>query len=55
MTYKEFINETKFLKDKVILPNGVRVSKDRWITSKGFNFDKFNKFLLDTYNELYQR
>lgn len=54
MTYKEFIKQTQFLKDKIILPNGNRISKDKWITNKGFDFDSFNKYLMDTYNELYK-
>lgn len=55
MTYKEFIKQTRFLKDKVILPNGTRIIKSDWITNKGFDFDNFNKFLMDTYNELYRK
>ncbi len=53
MTYSEFIKSIKFLKDKIILHDGTRISKSIWITSKGFDIDKFNKFLLDKYNEIY--
>lgn len=55
MTYNEFIQQVQFLKDKIILPDGTRVSKDRWITSKGFNFDALNKYLLTTYNNKYAK
>jgi len=55
MTYSQWIKAIVFLRDKIILPDGTRISKDRWITSKGFNFDKFNKYLMDTYNGLYKR
>lgn len=55
MTYGDFIKQTQFLKDKIILPNGTRISKSRWITPKGFDFDLMNKFLLKTYKELYEK
>lgn len=53
MEYRDWFKEIKFLKDKVILPDGNRINKSDWVTSKGFDFDNFNKFLMDTYNKLY--
>lgn len=55
MTYYDWIRDIQFLKDKIILPSGNRVDKSDWVNNKGFDFDKFNKFLLDKYNELYKR
>ena len=50
-TYKEWFLEIKWLKDKVILPNGIRISKSDYITSKGFNINDFNTMLFNKYNE----
>ena len=53
MTYQEWFKQVIFLKDKIILPNGVRFDKTKWITSNGFDIDKFNKFLKHHYyNEI---
>ena len=49
-TYTEWFNEIVWLKNKIILPNGYRIDKGEWITNKGFDIDKFNKYLFDTYN-----
>ena len=51
ITYKEWFLEIKWLKDKVILPNGIRISKSDYITSKGFNINDFNTMLFNKYNE----
>lgn len=50
-TYKEWFLEIKWLKDKVILPNGIRISKSDYITPKGFNINDFNTMLFNKYNE----
>jgi len=52
-TYQEWFKEIKWLKDKVILPDGKRVSKDQFIKKDGFDIDSFNKFLFQTYNSYY--
>ena len=51
ITYKEWFLEIKWLKDKVILPNGIRISKLDYITPKGFNINDFNTMLFNKYNE----
>lgn len=45
MKYKDWYEEIEWLKNKVILPNGKRVSKDDYITKNGFDRDGFNKTL----------
>lgn len=49
-SYQSWFKEIRFLKDKIILPDGRTISKDMWTTSKGFNSNKFNKFLKEQYN-----
>lgn len=53
MTYKEWFLQIKWLKDKVILPSNIRISKDKYITSKGFDIDGFNSLLFEEYNKQY--
>ena len=48
-TYKEWFLDIQWLKDKVILPNNIKVSKSDYITSKGFDIDGFNSLLFKTY------
>ena len=55
MTYSDFIKETKFLKDKIILPDNIRVNKSKWITSTGFDFNAFNSYLMKIYKERYEK
>lgn len=50
-TYKEWFNEIKWLKDKVILPNGERISKSSYVKKDGFDIDSFNKMLFKEYNK----
>lgn len=45
MSYIEWSKQIQWLRDKVILPNGNRVSKDGYITKNGFDIDGFNKIL----------
>ena len=52
-TYKEWFQAIQWLKDKVILPDGNRISKDDYITSKGFDIDGFNSLLFKIYNKQY--
>lgn len=52
-TYQEWFKEIKWLKDKIILPDGTRISKSNYITKNGFNIDGFNKFLFQMYNTHY--
>ena len=52
-TYKEWFLEIKWLKDKVILPDNIRISKEQYITSKGFDIDGFNTMLFNIYNKKY--
>jgi hypothetical protein len=52
-TYTEWFNEIKWLKDKIILPNGKTINKTNYTTKIGFDIDRFNKFLFQTYNMLY--
>ena len=53
MTYQEWFKEIKWLKDKVILPDNIRISKSDYITNDGFNINDFNRMLFKTYNEKY--
>ena len=53
MNYKDWFKQIKWLKDKVILPNGERISKSSYITPKGFNIDGFNSMLFQEYNKQY--
>lgn len=45
MSYTDWYQEIEWLKNKVILPNGKRVSKDGYITKDGFDTEGFNKVL----------
>ena len=53
MSYKDWFKQIKWLKDKIILPDGIRISKSEYITPKGFDIDGFNTMLFKTYNTLY--
>lgn len=39
LSKKEFNEETLHLKTKVILPDGTRMSKGKYMTRKGFDYD----------------
>lgn len=52
-TYKDWFKDIQWLKDKVILPDNKRISKDKYITSNGFDIDGFNKMLFNEYNKQY--
>ena len=52
-TYQEWFKEIKWLKDKVILPGGNRISKSDYTTKDGFDINRFNTMLFKTYNTLY--
>ena len=54
-TYKDWFKDIQWLKDKVILPDNKRISKDEYITSNGFDIDGFNKMLFNEYNKQYGR
>ena len=54
-TYKDWFKDIQWLKDKVILPDNKRISKDKYITSNGFDIDGFNKMLFNEYNKQYGR
>lgn len=53
MTYQEWFKKIVWLKDKVILPDNVRISKKNYITKNGFDINSFNTMLFKTYNTLY--
>jgi hypothetical protein len=53
MTYKDWFQEIKWLRDKIILPNNNRISKDSFNVDGKFNADSLNKFLFKKYNEEY--
>ena len=50
-SYKEWFKEIQWLKDKVILPDNIYISKSDYITDKGFNIDEFNSLLFKIYNQ----
>ena len=52
-TYKEWFLEIQWLKDKVILPNNIYVSKQSYIKANGFDIDGFNSMLFEEYNKQY--
>lgn len=39
---------------KVILPDGVRLDKNRWTSHKGFNLKAFNEYIEEYYNHKYK-
>lgn len=50
LTFKEWLNSILYLKDKVILPNGDRMSKGNYISSEGiFDTVEFNRSLFKEY------
>jgi len=51
--FKDWFQEIKWLKDKVILPNDITIEKSTYITKDGFDIDGFNSLLFKTYNTLY--
>ena len=53
MTYQKWFKEIVWLKDKVILPNGQRISKLEYVTKDGFANGEFSNLLFKTYNKLY--
>ena len=52
-TYKEWFKEIQWLKDKVILPDNIYISKSDYITNKVFDIDGFNSLLFKLYNKQY--
>lgn len=50
-TFKIYLNEVLFLKDKVILPDNTRVSKEPYIKNGSFNQKLFEEDLERYYNE----
>jgi len=50
-SYKEWFKEIQWLKDKVILPENISISKSDYITDKGFDIDGFNSLLFKLYNK----
>lgn len=50
-SYKEWFKEIQWLKDKVILPENISISKSDYITNKGFDIDRFNELLFILYNK----
>ena len=53
MTYQEWFKQIIWLKDKIILPNNITISKSDYITKDGFDINSFNTMLFKTYNKLY--
>lgn len=53
ITYKEWFNDIKWLKNKVILPDGVKINKLNYITPNGFDTDGFNMKLITIYIKEY--
>ena len=51
MTYQEWFKKIQWLKDKVILPENISISKSDYITDKGFDIDGFNSLLFKLYNK----
>lgn len=52
-TYTEWFNDIKWLRDKIILPDGNTIDKTTYVTKDGFDINRFNTFLFQTYNTLY--
>lgn len=50
-SYKEWFKEIQWLKDKVILPENISISKSDYITNKVFDIDEFNSLLFKIYNQ----
>lgn len=51
MIYKDWCSKLQWLKDKVILPDGTRISKEEYITSDGFDIKSFNELLYSLYEK----
>ncbi len=51
MTYKDWCSKLQWLKDKVILPDGTRISKEEYITNDGFDIKSFNELLYSLYEK----
>lgn len=49
--YKEWFNKIQWLKDKIILPDNIYISKSDYVTTKGFDIDGFNSLLFQEYNK----
>lgn len=52
-TYQSWFKKIQWLKDKVILPNNITISKSDYVTDKGFEIDGFNSLLFQEYNKQY--
>ena len=52
-TYKEWFLEIQWLRDKVILPNNITISKQGYIKPDGFDINSFNSMLFEEYNKQY--
>lgn len=50
-TYQSWFKKIQWLKDKVILPDNIYISKSDFITDKGFDIDEFNSLLFKIYNQ----
>lgn len=49
--YKNWYNQILWYKDYVVLLDGKRLSKQGYITDKGFNTKGFNQLLKSIYNK----
>jgi hypothetical protein len=50
-TYEQWYSKIKFLENEIKLPDGRNMSKQTYITSNGFDTERFNKKLKAIYNE----
>jgi hypothetical protein len=45
-TYQEWVQEIQWLRDKIILPDGKRISKESFMTNSQIDADKLNTILM---------
>ena len=46
-TYQEWVQEIQWLRDKIILPNNIRIDKVSFMTDGQVDANKLNNILLD--------
>jgi hypothetical protein len=49
--FDQWYSKIIFHSDDAQLPNGTKISKDKYITSRGFDIKSFNRRLVEIYNE----
>lgn len=50
-TYEQWYSKIKFMHESVVLPDKRTLSKASYITKDGFDTERFEKKLIDIYNE----